>query len=320
MTPKIKEELLKIALAMREARRYEKKEPRLTSNAGQEPNETTGGEDARETDSQAIVEKRQEQRFVILGAPQGSALPMARILGLEIVREIPVTTLVRRLRASARRLCRVMRRWCNDAKSDYGGRIMGEMVKWCTGEKDGFVEKRILMNGDVVACWNELCSRMTHLKIRDFGGMPVTMFGEHLGGEAHIDISHGDIESDDSAEALVERMMLKHASNQLWLHWHALYSSEKMYISKKEYMKCKGLENQFGLENPFIEEPNESDISVRAGYAASGVPVFEFVAETEFGNAGVFRWRAIRDDGDAFGVGRGIVKEFPRELEVTTHF
>jgi len=48
MSPKIKEELLKIALAMREARRREWKQKSLARNAGQEPSETTDEEDTLE--------------------------------------------------------------------------------------------------------------------------------------------------------------------------------------------------------------------------------------------------------------------------------
>ncbi len=48
MSPKIKEELLKIALAMREARRYERKQKALARNAGQESSETTDEEDTLE--------------------------------------------------------------------------------------------------------------------------------------------------------------------------------------------------------------------------------------------------------------------------------
>lgn len=48
MTPKIKEELLKIALAMREARRREWKQKSLARNAGQESSETADEEDTLE--------------------------------------------------------------------------------------------------------------------------------------------------------------------------------------------------------------------------------------------------------------------------------
>ena len=48
MSPKIKEELLKIALAMREARRYERKQKALARNAGQESSETADEEDTLE--------------------------------------------------------------------------------------------------------------------------------------------------------------------------------------------------------------------------------------------------------------------------------
>ena len=48
MNPKIKEELLKIALAMREARRREWKQKALVRNAGQESSETADEEDTLE--------------------------------------------------------------------------------------------------------------------------------------------------------------------------------------------------------------------------------------------------------------------------------
>ena len=48
MNPKIKEELLKIALAMREARRREWKQKSLARNIRQEPSETTDEEDTLE--------------------------------------------------------------------------------------------------------------------------------------------------------------------------------------------------------------------------------------------------------------------------------
>ena len=73
-------------------------------------------------------------------------------------------------------------------------------------------------------------------------------------------------------QALVERMMLNHASNQLWLFWHACYSEERLYLSKNEYVERMG--NQMG---PFEHEPKDSDFAIRAGYADCGEPVFEFV-------------------------------------------
>ena len=83
---------------------------------------------------------------------------------------------------------------------------------WKSSEGD-LAERVILTDEEVVARWNELCSRMTHLKIRDVGGMPITIYGD----QAHIDIMRDDLESDDSVEALVERMLLFHASP--WMFW-----------------------------------------------------------------------------------------------------
>lgn len=267
-------------------------------------------EDAPERKPLDAEERQRVVETMILGSPQRNAVPVDEVLGFDIVRDVPVKALAMRLRASARRLQTAMYKWADDPRQNLNGRVWGEMLRRCEGKDDGFAEKRILIDERVVACWNELCSRMTHLRIRDFGGLPFTMFGEHLGGEAHIDISRGDVESDDSAEALVERMMLKHASNQLWLCWHALYSEEDLYFSKKECIK------RWNNMNPFEAEPKESEMSVRAGYAASGVPVFEFVTETWYGSdAGIFRWRAMRDESTPFGVKRAIIQNFPKSQE-----
>lgn len=61
MTPKIKEELLKIALAMREARRREWKQKALARNAGQEPSETA---DEKDTLERAAREWAEAQRRI----------------------------------------------------------------------------------------------------------------------------------------------------------------------------------------------------------------------------------------------------------------
>ncbi len=283
--------------------------------AGAPPGTEAGGlyESEGECPMNETVENEDPSRAAdrepaILGSPQRSALPLARVRNFKIVREVAVLALVERLRESASDLRTAMGRWCDAPKQDLRGRMTGEMLKWSRFRKDGFIEKRILTDEKVVACWSGLCAQMTHLRIRDFGGMPFTMFGEHLGGEAHIDISQGDIECDGSAEALVERMMLRHASNQLWLAWHALYSKERLYVSKEDYGKRAG---RFGLTS-FVRSPRDSSLSVRAGYAESGDPVFEFVTDTEYGgDAGVYRWRALRDDSDGFGVARGIIRKFP---------
>ena len=243
----------------------------------------------------------------VLGSPMLHAAPRSRIRRFKIVREVPVLALVKKLRTSARKLQAAMSRWCDQNPNIRG---KGNLLHW----HGGCTEKRILTDEKVVACWDALCSQMTHLKIRDYGGMPVTACCDGIGGEAHIDISWEDITCDGSAEALVERMMLNHASNQLWLFWHACYSEERLYLSKNEYVERMG--NQMG---PFEHEPKDSDFAIRAGYADCGEPVFEFVADTECGeDAGVRRWRALRDDGNAFGVVRGVIREFPLQNQVIT--
>ena len=236
---------------------------------------------------------------LILGSPQSNAVPKARIRRFKIVREISVKALVTRLRASSQRLWKAMDRWIHN-----GG--AGDELR--SVRKDEASGRYVLTDERVVACWNELCSRAKHLKIRDFGGMPVTLFGERIGGEAHIDLSREDIVCDGSAEALVERMMLKHASNQLYLFWHACYSSELLYNSTEDFL---GKGNDMGI---FIGTP---DFSLRAGYADSGVPVFEFVTQIEYGSdVGFFKWRAMRNDNDPFGVMRGILQKFPLRYEI----
>ena len=239
-----------------------------------------------------------EREFVILGDPQSRAVPKSRIRQFKIVRDVPVKMLVTHLRASSRRLWNAMGRWVKN----------GDRKNVRKDEASG---KYILMDERVVACWNELCSRMEHLKIRDFGGIPITWLGDRLGGESHFDISRDDIECDGSAEALVERMMFKHASDQLYLFWHACYSEERLYVSKADYERSE--ENSL---DSFMREPKDSEFAVRAGYAGSGEPVFEFVADTTCGNVGVFRWRALRDASDDFGVMRGIVRRFPMRMRI----
>lgn len=259
------------------------------------------------------------ESFVILGSPAQNAVPRVRVRDFKIVKETPVLSLVKRLRASARRLRDAMGDWCNAPDRNFNGRIYGEMVKWRRRQKDGFVEKRIVTDEKVRTRWNELCSRMAHLKIRDFGGMPFMMFGEHLGGEAHIDISQGDIECDGSAEALVERMMLKHASDQLWLGGHGLYTYEYLCVSKDDCLK-HGDSDCLGFTS-FAGKPEDTAFAVRAGYAESGAPVFEFVSVAPYGgDSGTFRWRAIRDDAENFGVARGIARKFALKSHLVTCF
>ena len=62
MSPKIKEELLKIALAMREARRYERKQKALARNAGQEPSETADEEDTLERAAREWAEAQKRRQ------------------------------------------------------------------------------------------------------------------------------------------------------------------------------------------------------------------------------------------------------------------
>ena len=62
MSPKIKEELLKIALAMREARRYERKQTALARNARQEPSETADEEDTLERAAREWAEAQKRRQ------------------------------------------------------------------------------------------------------------------------------------------------------------------------------------------------------------------------------------------------------------------
>ena len=62
MSPKIKEELLKIALAMREARRYERKQKALARNARQESSETADEEDTLERAAREWAEAQKRRQ------------------------------------------------------------------------------------------------------------------------------------------------------------------------------------------------------------------------------------------------------------------
>ncbi len=244
----------------------------------------------------AIVRRGMMRKALLLYTPEDSAVPRTRIRDFKIVREVPVLALVKRLRASAKRLQKAMDRWCEKRN---GSRVIHEMLG--KASRDDLTERMILTDEEVVARWNELCSRMTHLKIRDVGGMPIAAYGD----QAHIDIMRDDLESDDSVEALVERMLLFHASSPLYLYWHACYAVENIYVSKEDFMRHGGVDMSF-----FDKQPRDSAFAIRAGYAESGAAVFEFVADQPCGTVNVFRWRAVRDDNDDFGVMRGIIKKF----------
>ena len=174
--------------------------------------------------------------------------------------------------------------------------------------------RELEMDEEMTVAWREFKKRFKVLSLPDSVILRISDGG--LGCRMELEIAQADIADDGSLLAFAERAVLRHASNQLFLWWHARYDAETIYASRVQLIGVKVR----GILTPEARERVEAfGFAPMVGRSADGHRVCEYTVYHPYGSgAGILRYRVIEDESEPFGIYRGVVSSV--DIPSPAHF